>query len=356
MRKFYNKFIVITCLLIHCLFIESAPLPAQLTLSVAQFIYLNDFRWAEDARQANAQINHFVEPPDTKNYADYRYVGSHNAFTDPNFFKIVRQQDAPILTQLAYGVRGLMLDTYNWNQGWPFTLVGPSGAKVCLSHGAPGFVALIQKGVNYYQSLKYELRRVVEFMRVNPQAVITIILENYADLLRTSQEIKEVMREAQYDVLLRPSDVVNNQWPTLGWMRQTNKRLVIFTQRGLDTDVTFNQFSRMIENQYSTTDEGKLCHLREESHVAGQQLVAFNNFPGIAITAPVLLTKGPAEYTTAKRITTNCQVQNFANRRLFNGYWIDRVIDSCNYLYGNKEKTIFEYVNDLNANPNTTMP
>ena len=346
----YSKCIIaIVCIILQQSRIESAPLPLQNSW--------NDQNWAQDARQANANINHFVEPLDSVNYADYRYVGAHNAFTDPHFFKIARQQDQPILGQLSYGVRGLMLDTYNWNQGWPFTLVGPSGAKVCLSHNAPGFVALVQKGTNKYQSLKYELRRVVEFMRANPQAIITIILENYADLLTTAKEIKEVMVEAKYDVLFRPADFINNQWQTLGWMRQTNKRLVIFTQRSSNTDVTFNQFSRMLENQYSTIDEGKLCHLREESHVAGQQLVAFNNFPGIAITAPVLLTKGPAEYATAKRITTNCQAQNFANRRLFNGYWIDRIVDSCNFIYSViRQKTIFEYVNDLNANPNKTMP
>lgn len=344
----YNTFlIIIVCIVMQQLRIESAPLPLHSSW--------NDPYWAQDAQQANANSNHFVEPSDSTNYTDYRYVGAHNAYTDPHFFKIIRQQDQPLLGQLSYGVRGLMLDTYNWNQGWPFVLVGPAGAKVCLSHDAPGFVALVQKGTNQYQSFKYELRRIVEFMRANPQAVITIVLENYADNVTTAIEIKQVMAEAQYDVLFKIADLVNNQWPTLGWMRATNKRLVIFSQHGF-TDVVFPEFPFMIENQYSTTDESKLCTLREESHAAGQQLVVFNNFSGLIITPPVLLTKQQAEYTTAQRVTTNCQAQNFANRRLFNGYWIDRVVDSCNFLYGIKERTVFEYVNDLNANPNKTMP
>lgn len=345
--------IVLTGVLIQPLMIVSAPLPL-IPPFPQSFIY-NDKYWTEDAAQANANINHFVEPGDDLLYKDYRYVGSHNAFTYPHFFKIIRQQDQSILGQLSYGVRGLMLDTYNWNQGWPFVLVGTKNAKVCLSHDAPGFVALIQKGTNEYQSLKYELHRIIEFMRVNPRAVITIIIENYADLLVTSQEIKAAMAEAQYDVLFRSSDLVANQWPTLGWMRNNNKRLVIFTQRGLNTDVTFSEFSYMTENQYSTTDETALCSQRAESH-SSQPFVVFNNFSGVPITVPVIATQVQVQYNTAKRVITNCQVRGFANGRIFNGYWADRIVDSCNYLYQNRQKTIFEYVNELNANPNKTMP
>jgi len=347
--------IILICLFtIQSLKLQAAPLPVLLPLE--QLIYMQDPYWIEDVKQANANINHFMEPLDTVNYTDYRYVGSHNAFTDPHFFKIARQQDQPVLGQLTYGVRGLMFDTYDWNQGWPFALVGPRGTAVCLSHDAPGFVALVQKGTYQYQSLKYELRRVVEFLRVNPKAVVTIILENYANTLISTRAIEDVMMiEAKYNVLLRPSDLIANQWPTLGWMRANNKRLVIFTQKGSDTQSTFRQFSYMVENKYDTIDEVELCTLRPESS-GNKSLVAFNNFKSIGITAPVLLTKEAVEYETAQRITTNCQAKNFANGRLFNGYWVDRIIDSCNYLYANGEETIFEYVNDLNANPNKTMP
>jgi len=348
-----TSIIVLFFIIIQQSMIVSSPLPLSFPFHLA--LVLNDSRWFGDAQQANANINHFVEPGDGVNYIDYRYVGTHNSFTDPHFFKVARQQDQPILGQLSYGIRGLMLDTYDWTLGWPFVLVGIRNAKVCLSHGAPGFVALVQKGTNEYQSLKYELYRVVEFMKANPRAVITIIIENYANALITIKEIKEVMAMAQYDVLFKPSDLVNNQWPTLGWMRSNNKRLVIFTQRGGNSEVTFSEFSYMIENQYDTTDEVALCSQRAESRGVGP-LVAFNNFKSIGITAPVLMTRVPVQYDTAKRITTNCQARHFARDRLFNGYWADRVIDSCNCLYQDKQKTIFEYVNELNANPNKTMP
>lgn len=334
------------------LMIVAALLPLELPAD--QRDYLNDSNWNEDAKQANSNTNHFTEPSDDIKYSDYRYVGAHNAHVYPRFFKVVRQQDQTILGHLTYGVRGFMLDTYAWNLGWPSSLVGPKDSKVCLSHPKPGVIAFTQKGNTTYQSLKYELRRIVEFMKVNPKAVITIIYENYSDNPGLAQEIKDVMAKAHYDPLFKVSDLTG-EWPTLGWMRSNNKRLIMFTQTGANTDVTFSQFNYMVENRYSTTDENELCNLRRESK-NDKSLVAFNNFSGLAVTIPTYTTRDRVVYDTVKRITTNCQAKKFANGRLFNGYWADRIVDSCNDLYGNKHKTIFEYVNDLNAKPDKTKP
>jgi hypothetical protein len=332
--------------------IVAAPLPLE--LSADQRAYLNDSAWIQDARQANANINHFVEPSDSTKYTDYRYVGTHNSHVYPRFFKIVRQQDQTILGHLTYGVRGLMVDTYTWSLGWPSSLVGPESSKICLSHPEPGFLAFTQKGTVVYQSLKYELRRIVEFMKVNSKAVITIIFENYSDNQGLAKEIKSVMMEAKYDPVFKVSDF-SKEWPTLGWMRTNNKRLVMFTQRGGNTDVTFSQFTYVTENQYSTTDENELCKPRAESR-NDRSLVAFNHFSGLAVTLLTCITRKPVMYDTVKRIITNCQAKKFANGKIFNGYWADRIVDSCNDLYGNNQKTIFEYVNELNANQDKTKP
>lgn len=325
-----------------------------LNLPADQQAFLNDKEWTNDVQEANKNTNHFVEPSDDTKYTDYRYVGTHNAHVYPKFFKVVRQQDQSLLGQLTYGVRGLMLDTYTWDLSWPSSLVGPKNAKVCLSHPKPGALAFTQKGITTYQSLKYEMRRIVEFMKVNPKAVVTIIFENYSDNADLSREIKEVMAEAKYDPLFKVADLTG-EWPTLGWMRGNNKRLILFTQTGSNTDVTFSQFAYMTENQYSTTDENELCKLRAESK-NDKPLVAVNNFSGLAVTMPVLSTRDRVKYEVVKRITTNCKAKNFANGRIFNGYWADRIVDSCNDLYGKKQKTIFEYVNELNANQDKTKP
>ncbi len=347
---------VVSCIMIQQSNSIAAPLPVE--LPAAQRDSINDPYWAEDANEANRNANHFTEPADTLSYADYRYVGAHNAHVYPRFFKTVRQQDQTILGHLSYGVRGLMLDTYRWDLGWPSSLIGPKTSnKICLSHPAPGVLAFTQKGITKYQSLKHEMRRIIEFMRVNPKAVITIIFEDYVGNADLAKEIKELVAEAQYDPIYKVADYTANksQWPTLGWMRSNNKRLVLFTQRSPNTDITFGQFDYMVENRYSTTDENELCQLRGESK-NDKPLVAFNNFSGLAVTIPTYTTRDRVEYDAVKRITTNCQAKKFASGRLFNGYWADRIVGSCQDLYENKKKTIFEYVNELNAKADKTKP
>jgi|SRR5581483_2018414 len=316
--------------------------------------------WKEDAIEANKNPNRFQEASDATNYADYRYVGAHNAHTYPRFFQTVRQQDQTTLGMLTYGIRGLMWDTYNFDLSAPTQIRGPEGAKVCLSHGKPGVLAFSQKGHNSYQSLQYELRRVIEYMKVDKQAIITIVLENYAQMAQTNKEIAAVTTAANYDPIFKPSDWRNQpsqSWPTLGWMRQNNKRLIIFTQFGSNSSHSWREFQSCIENQYSTTDENKLCEQREESqNNSPRNIVIFNNFSALAVTQATRDSKNHVSYDAVKRIITNCQQKNFANKRLFNGYFADRIIDSCNDLYEHNQKTIFDYVNELNKKTDKNQP
>ncbi len=313
--------------------------------------------WKEDAVEANNNINHCNEPSDTINYADYRYVGAHNAHVYHRFFQTVRQQDQQLLGLLSYGIRGLMWDAYDFTLSSPASIRGPKDAKVCLSHGKPGVIAFTQKGHNSYQSLQYELRRLIEFMKCAPKAVITVVLENYADIQQIVKEIGYVIKAANYDPIFKPNDwrqadeKTDPQWPTLGWMRTNNKRLIIFTQFGKNTQYTWSEFPHCIENQYSTTDENLLCNQREESQKFNslpRKLVIFNNFKGIAVTQATRDTRNQVSYDNAKRIIANCQQKGFADKRLFNGYYADRIIDSCNDLYERSQKSIFDYVNELN--------
>ena len=44
-----------------------------------------------------------------------------------------------------------------------------------------------------------------------------------------------------------------------------------------------------------------------------------------------------------------CQKKGFAKGNIFNGYWADFIISVTNSLVSNKRKTVFDYVNELNA-------
>lgn len=301
-------------------------------------------------------VSHFIEPDDTINYRDYHYVGAHNAHAYPYFFYCIYQQDQPTFNQLSYGIRGLMWDTYDFTLGYPNKLYRPHTSTVCLSHGTPGIIALTQKGNFTYQSLQYELATVLAFMKQSPQAVITIILEDYANSQATVDAIKETIKQSDYNPLLTPSNwqptdnTAPQKWPTLGWMRHNNKRLIIFTQNSKNTDTTWNQFSYCIENRYATTNESSLCKERAESRIKrnlNRSLIIFNNFSWIPITHPLLISTHPVAYDIAQRVTLQC-IKRFSKLQLFNGYFANRIIDSCNYLYDNRQKTVFELVNELN--------
>lgn len=121
----------------------------------------------------------WIEPRDDLSFLDYHCVGAHNAHVYERWFNTVYQQRHSTTHMLTYGVRGLMWDTYNNDGG--YKQQGPPEAKIIFAHGKPGGISQTQKGVQTtYQTMQYELRRVVEFMKLNPQAIITIILEDYA--------------------------------------------------------------------------------------------------------------------------------------------------------------------------------
>jgi len=337
---------------------EKVVLPLNLQLPDDPF-------WREDAIEANNNICRYIEPADSILYSDRREVAAHNAHVYHRFFEVVRQQDQTILGLLSYGVRALMIDTYDFTLGWPSAIRGPEGSKVCLSHGQPGFIAFTQKGHNSYQSLAYEGRRIIEFMRYAPKAVITIYIEDYANLAQTVKEIKATVQAANYNPLFTPKDwpaasnTATQTWPTLGWMRQNNKRLVIFTQNSPNTDVTWGQYNYSIENRYSTTNQDELWQERAESmnkRSYPRKNVIFNNFSGIAVTQATSSTRNQVAYNTVKPLTAFCQNKGFAQKRIFNSYAADRIIDSCNDLLENKMATIFNYVNELNLKADKTKP
>ena len=322
----------------------------------------DDPYWSEDLDEALRNGNHFIEPEDAVLYEDYRYVGAHNAFTYQRLYPTVRQQDQTIIGQLSFGVRGLMLDTYDWSRASSGVQSdGKLGSgSVVLAHGYDERNR-VQKYNNKFQTLKYELRRVVEFMKVNSQAVITIVLEDYADKDVTAREIEDVIRDAGRAgrILFTPADLhaaPGGKFPTLGWMRKRDKRLVVFTQVAAETSATFNQFDHCYENHYGTSDEAALCTERTESAASpalDRKLVVFNHFPGpdqgSGVTPTTAMQKWRVEYSTAHDILIKARNLGFAGKRIFNGYWADRVIDCVNHIGEDGALSIFDYVNELNV-------
>ncbi|HLW73055.1 MAG TPA: hypothetical protein VKR54_03320, partial [Candidatus Babeliales bacterium] len=214
----------------------------QLKAALAPYIPSYDDRYEADLRQAKDDKDYFHEPVNELNYAQYHYVGAHAAEKYPRFFPEYALQEQTILGLLATGTRGLMISIYDWSVTWK-TIIN-EGVSILCSHPAKESAVFRKNGKPLYQTLHYEMNRIFNFLKSHPKAVITIFFDDYADTTKMSRDIKEIIMKNDYDPILKPSDwplaQQKGEWPTLGWMRSNNKRLVMFTQTYTEhTNVTW---------------------------------------------------------------------------------------------------------------------
>lgn len=326
----------------------------------APYIPSYDDRYQADMRQAQGDKNCFIEPEDELNYARYHYVGAHAAEKYPRFFPEYALQEQPIPGILATGVRGLMISLFDWSLMWSSMI--NAGISVVCSHPEKESSVFRSNGKPLYQTLHYEMNRIFNFLKSNPKAVITIMFDDTVDTAKMARDIREIIIKNKYDPVLRPSDwsaaQEKGEWPTLGWMRSNNKRLLMFT-RTYDqyTDVTWPAKNYWWENVYGTVDENLICTEEKDSVLEGRKrtrhLVSFGCYAGLSGPSEARDSNYCFDYDVAKNLTTGCQKKNFAQGKLFNAYWADHIIKAVNDLGRDKKKTAFDYVNELNVVPKT---
>ncbi|HSC25072.1 MAG TPA: hypothetical protein VLB80_02545 [Candidatus Babeliales bacterium] len=342
----------------QCLLIVMIVMHMSLRLIAASNIYIPSYddRYEEDIRQARTIKNYFKEPDDGLNYAQYHYVGAHAAEKYVRFFPEYTLQDQPVPSLLAIGVRGLMLSTYNWSLGWSSIL--REGVSIVCSNPSKESTVFRKNGKPLYQTLHYEMNRIFNFLKENQQAIITILFDDYSDSRKMSRDIREIIMKNDYDPLLKPSNWPHAQqkgeWPTLGWMRKNNKRLVMFTQtHDQHTDVTWPTKYYFWENMYGSIDENMAC-TEEKEFVSNaiknnRSLVSFKCYGSVAANSTARNSKQCFEYYFAKNLTISCQNRKFADGKIFNVYWADHIINAVNALIKDGKKTVFDYVNELNS-------
>lgn len=331
-------------------------LQMNLIASQAPYIPSYDDRYEQDLKQANANKDYFKEPEDALNYAQYRYVGANAAEKYPRFVTEYTRQEQTILGMLTTGVRGLTLSTYNWSLSWSSII--RDGVSVVCSNPTKETTVFRKNGKPLYQSLHYEMNRIFNFLKSHPRAVITVFLQDYADISKITRDLQEIVSKNKYDPICKPADwsaaQQNGEWPTLGWMRNNNKRLVLFTQTyGEHTDYTWPVNQYFWENNYGSIEANVMCSEDKESakelKKRNRTLVSFGCYGGAAIGSGARNSNFCFEYNSAKQLVTSCQTRRFARGKLFNVYWADHVIRATKELAATKRKTVFDYVNEINA-------
>ena len=135
--------------------------------------------------------------------------------------------------------------------------------KLMLCHNKCKITVLLKAGaqpktwVSFLQMLK-------TWLDTHPKEIVTLDLENYANAERTYKDIQSVPGLEKY--ILTPSDYDpikhGGKWPTLQWLQNRNKRLIIFDAK-YGTPYAFHTNTYLIRNMYGNLyNLDKVCTLR----------------------------------------------------------------------------------------------
>ncbi|XP_050206605.1 PI-PLC X domain-containing protein At5g67130-like [Mercurialis annua] len=206
----------------------------------------------------------------------YSWLTTHNSFADKNFkpqlgsviLSPTNQEDS-VTSQLENGVRGLMLDMYDFmNDIW-----------LCHSFGG--------KCYNYtaFQPAINVLREVDTFLAANPSEIVTIFIEDYVTSPQGLTKVFNASGLNKYWFPVSKMPKSGEDWPIVDDMVKQNERLVVFTSKS-DKEATEGiayNWKYVIENQYG--DNGIIagsCPSRAESspmNTKTRSLILQNYFP-----------------------------------------------------------------------------
>lgn len=205
----------------------------------------------------------------------YSWLTTHNSFarlgeksaTGSVILSPTNQQDS-VTSQLNNGVRGLMLDMYDFNN------------DVWLCHSFGG------RCYNYtaFQPAINVLKEIQTFLEANPSEIITIFIEDYVASPKGLTKVFDAagLRKYWFPVSRMPKNGGN--WPTVDDMVQKNQRLVVFTSKSAKeaSEGIAYEWRYVAENQYGKNGMvAGSCTNRGESpsmNTTSRSLVLVNYF------------------------------------------------------------------------------
>ncbi|XP_059652898.1 PI-PLC X domain-containing protein At5g67130-like [Cornus florida] len=206
----------------------------------------------------------------------YSWLTTHNAFarfgdrsaTGSVILAPSNQQDS-VTDQLNNGVRGLMLDMYDFNNDiW-----------LCHSFGGNCY--------NYtsFQPAINVLKEIQVFLEANPSEIITIFIEDYVTSPKGLTKVFDAagLRKFWFPVSRMPNN--GQDWPTVDDMVRQNQRLVVFTSKSSKeaAEGIAHEWKYLVENQYGNGGMvAGSCPSRGESspmNTKTRSLILMNYFP-----------------------------------------------------------------------------
>ncbi|CAA7264432.1 unnamed protein product [Cyclocybe aegerita] len=203
-----------------------------------------------------------------RKYGNTTFLGSHDSFAfSGNPFALARTQEVDIEAQLTLGVRLLQAQSHM------------NGKDLHFCHTTCG---LFDGG-----KVEDYLNKVKHFLDRHPNDVLTLIFTN-PESVSVSKVWKPIFDKTGFTDMayVPPQPVMSREdWPTLGEMIESGKRVVIFLDHGADSrtepDVEFilPQFQMVWEDKYDPTNSKFPCKVdRSQGPLApSQQLNLINH-------------------------------------------------------------------------------
>ncbi|KAL9340888.1 hypothetical protein Peur_067107 [Populus x canadensis] len=231
-----------------------------------------------NTRQRCTKIQPLIPTSKVKGLAfnKYSWLTTHNSYalmdaqsdTGSPLFSPRNQEDT-VTRQLKNGVRGLMLDMYDFmNDIWLCHSIGGT----CYNYTA-------------FQPAIKVLKEIETFLAANPLEVVTIFIEDYVTSRQGLTKLFNASGLRKYWFPVSKMPKKGEDWPTVDDMVKQNQRLVVFTSKSnkeATEGIAYN-WKYVVENQYG--DDGMkagLCPNRAESspmNTKTASLVLQNYFP-----------------------------------------------------------------------------
>jgi len=196
-----------------------------------------------------------------RSFGNVSFVGAHDSYAI-GVNNLAANQDQNVTQQLNDGIRMLQLQAQNQN------------GTIELCHTS---CALLDGG-----SLQDYLNTVKSWLDANPNEVLTLLIVNIDNLPSTSYD--PIFRSAGLDTLSfapTSSPIAAANWPTLGSMIDSGKRLVTFLDNGADlTAVPYllDEFTNIWETAFDVTDTTFDCNVNRTKGDTTTQMYLINHF------------------------------------------------------------------------------
>jgi hypothetical protein len=197
----------------------------------------------------------------SRSFGNITFVGAHDSYAI-GVNNLATNQDQPITQQLNDGIRMLQVQAHNQN----------------------GVIRLCHTSCTLYEggSLQDYLGAVKTWLDANPNEVLSILIVNNDDLPVSSYD--SVFKAAGVDTIsYAPSSsaVAFSDWPTLGSLIDSGKRLLTFMDFKADiTSVPYiiDEFTNIWETAFDVTDPAFDCNVNRSTGNTPTEMYLINHF------------------------------------------------------------------------------